>query len=249
MIAAARNARWRVPRGLQVLVTCEHASKAVPSELHDLGLPAAVRSSHRGWDPGALPIAEGLASAFSAVLVAGRWSRLVADLNRSAEHPRVIVRRIDGQAVPGNALLSAAERAHRLATFWQPYRDEVLAHVRLAARRGPVLHLSVHSFVERLGGVERRNDIGLLHDPTRAGERGFCSALRQALGPSDLAVRFNFPYFGDTDGVVTWLRGELPARRYLGIELECNQRLSRTVAGQRRLAAALGQALQAVLQG
>lgn len=240
---------WRPPADLQLVLTCEHASKLVPSELHELGLRAAVRSSHRGWDPGALPIAEVLAERFGAVLCAGRWSRLVADPNRSADHPRVIARRVDGQPVPGNVALSPAERRHRLATYWQPYRDEVLAYMRRAVRRGPVLHLSVHSFTERLGGVERHNDLGLLHDPARAGERAFCAALRTALRPSGLAVRFNFPYFGDTDGVTTWLRGEFAVRRYLGIELECNQRLSRTPKGQRQLASALSAALQNLLRG
>lgn len=238
---------WRPPAGLQVLLTCEHASAVVPAELHDLGLPAAVRRSHRGWDPGALPIAEELAEACGAVLVAGRWSRLVADCNRSAGHPRAIARSVDGRPVPGNQGLGQAGRAHRLATFWQPYRDEVLAHARLLARRGPLLHVSVHSFVERLRGVERRNDIGLLHDPARPAERRFCAALRAALAPSGLSTRFNFPYFGDTDAVVTWLRGEFARSRYLGIEIECNQRLSRTRPGQRRLAAALRGALAMLL--
>lgn len=239
---------WRPPSNLQIVFTCEHASKAVPTELHELGLPTAVRNSHRSWDPGALPIAEALAEAFDAVLVQGKWSRLVADLNRSASHARVIARSIDGLDVPGNVDLTKAEHAARLRTFWKPYRDEVLAYMKQASKRGPVLHLSVHSFVEELGGVARHNDLGLLHDPARVGELQFCERLRKELVPSGLRVRRNFPYYGHTDGVTTWLRGVFGAKRYLGIEVECNQRLSRTRQGQRRLAQALSGALLAMIR-
>jgi len=169
------------------------------------------------------------------------------DLNRSADHEVVIKRRVDGLPVPGNVALAAAARQRRLDTFWQPYRDELRTAVSLALRRGPVLHLSVHSFVERLGGVERRNDVGLLVDPKRPRELAVASRMRRALVAEDLTVRQNFPYFGHTDGVTSWLRREFAARSYLGIEVECNQRRSRVPAGQRLLAKALLRAIAAVL--
>lgn len=215
----------------------------MPRELRGLGVPAAMLRSHRGWDPGALPIARAVAAAFGAPLYAGRWSRLVADLNRSDDHPRVVVRRVDGRAVPGNRL-APAEREQRLVHYWRPWRAEVERDLAAVAARSGVVHLSVHSFVERLGGVERRNDVGLLCDPSRPREVAFCVALAAALKARGLAVRRNFPYFGDTDGFTTHMRRcTLPAR-YLGIEVECNQRLSRGAAGQRRLAHALVAALR-----
>ncbi len=229
-----------------LVVTCEHASCAVPRDLRGLGLPAAVLRSHRGWDPGALPIARAVAAAFGAPLHAGRWSRLVADLNRSDDHPRVVVRRMDGRAVPGNRL-TPAEREQRLADHWRPWRAAVERELVDAAARGGVVHLSVHSFTEMLGGVERRNDIGLLCDPSRAREVAFCVVLAAELRARGLGVRRNFPYFGDTDGFTTRMRGCTRPARYLGIEIECNQRLSRTVSGQRRLAGALVAALRATL--
>jgi len=235
-----------VPAGLRVVVTCEHASWAVPAELGDLGLSRGVLQSHRGWDEGALPIAESIAAALRAPLFAAKWSRLVADCNRSANHQGVVRRRLDQRDVPGNRIDRAA-RAARVAKYWAPYRDEVEEHVRLAVRAGPLLHLSVHSFVERLNGIERKNDVGLLHDPDRPREVAFCEALKPPLVAEGFVVRRNFPYFGDTDGVTSWFRTELPASRYLGIEIECNQRLSRTASGQRRLAVALEQALGEVL--
>lgn len=232
---------------LGLVLTCEHASACIPRALGDLGLPAAVRRSHRAFDVGALPIARALARRFRATLFAGRWSRLVADLNRSDWHARVVPRRLDGSTVPGNQL-SRAQHELRLRRYWRPWRAAAEQHMVALARRVPVLHLSVHSFVERLDGAERQNDVGLLHDPERPGEAALCRALKTPLVAAGLRVRRNFPYFGNTDGFTSHLRRMLPADRYRGIELECNQRLARTGPGQRRLAAALGEALAAALR-
>lgn len=229
-----------------VIVTCEHAAASIPPELGTLGLPAAVRRSHRAWDAGALPIARALAKALGAPLHAGQWSRLVADLNRSHDHPFVVPRRVDKQVVPGNRL-DDGQRKWRLAKYWSPWRDSAHAAIEAAARRGVVLHLSVHSFTPSLGGVDRPNDIGLLHDPARAREVALCEALKAPLVAAGLSVRRNFPYFGNTDGFTSHLRDALPASRYLGLELECNQRLVVRPAGQRRAAAALIAAFRATL--
>jgi hypothetical protein len=40
-------------------------------------------------------------------------------------------------------------------------------------------------------------------------------------------VRRNYPYRGDADGLTTHLRERLPAREYVGVELEVNQALVR----------------------
>lgn len=230
----------------RLVVTCEHATNAVPRELGDLGLPADVLASHRGWDPGALPIAQAIAQAFRAPLFAGEWSRLVVDLNRSPDHAHVVRRSVDGRVIEGNRL-SREQRAERVACYWASYRQAAEAKIRALVVRGPVLHLSVHSFTGQLHGVVRRNHIGLLHDPARPREVAFCDALKVPLVAAGLVVRRNFPYFGNTNGFTNWLRRRLPAARYLGIEIECNQVVSCTRAGQQRLAAALVQALREVL--
>lgn len=228
-----------------IVVSAEHASWRVPRQL--AGLPADLLRRHVGWDPGAAAIAGRLGRALGVPVHLGRWSRLCADLNRSADHPRVIPRTADGRRLAANQL-DAAARAARLARYWQPYRAAVARDVAAAiAAEGCCLHLSVHSFVERLHGVERRNDLGLLYDPARRRERELAKALRAALQERGLDVRCNFPYFGSSDGLTTALRRRFGARRYLGFELEANQRLARHPAGQRRLAAALLAALAVVL--
>jgi predicted N-formylglutamate amidohydrolase len=46
----------------------------------------ALLDSHRGWDPGALPLGRQMASAFGAPLFASTTTRLLIDLNRSIGH-------------------------------------------------------------------------------------------------------------------------------------------------------------------
>ena len=239
-----------IGRGLPLaaVVTCEHASRAIPAELHDLGLPAGVLTSHRAWDPGASGVAKALAKALGVPLHLGRWSRLVVDLNRSHDHQNAIVRRVDGRDVPGNRIDRGA-RTWRLAKYWSPYRDAAMADLLAAASRGVVLHLSVHSFTPALNGKVRPNDIGLLHDPDRSWEVALCEGLKPHLVEAGLSVRRNFPYFGDTDGFTSHMRRVLPPNDYVGIEIECNQRLVASRAGERRVAAALVMAMRRVLGG
>jgi len=93
----------------------------------------------------------------------------------------------------------------------------------------------VHSFTPRLRGHTRNADIGLLYDPARPVEQGFCREWAQRMGDEGcFRVRLNYPYRGTSDGFVTALRRELPASGYLGIEIEINQ--ARLMPGAERLA-------------
>src|SRR5690606_21042231 len=103
----------------------------------------------------------------------------------------------------------AAERALVLERYYRPYRGAVEAAVAGAARRGAVLHVSVHSFTPVLDGDVRRADVGLLFDPRRAGEAACAAAWRDALRialPRGTVVRRNYPYRGTADGFTTQLR-------------------------------------------
>ena len=114
-----------------------------------------------------------------------------------------------------------------LQRYYFPYRAWVEMQVREAvARDVTLLHVSCHSFTPRLHSVERRADIGLLYDPARVAETDFCKAWQRrirCLAP-DLIVRRNYPYRGYDDGLTTYLRRLFPGARYLGIELEVNQK-------------------------
>jgi predicted N-formylglutamate amidohydrolase len=235
-------------RLLPGVVSVEHASPAVPARLADLGLPARWFGTHHAWDPGAATVGRMIARAFSAPLHFGRWSRLVADLNRSSDHPRAVPGTLEpgGRCIPANAALDAAGRADRLARYWYPYRRAVEQDLdRVVGDAGSVLHVSVHSFVERLGGRERTNDFGLLYDPAHPGERRLADRLDRHLTRQGFRVRRNFPYTGREDGFCMRMRVERDWSRYLGMEIELNQRSARRPAGAKRLGEAIVAAFRA----
>jgi len=204
-----------------VLITCEHGGNRIPAPYQYLLQGQGVRlASHRGYDAGALVMARALATAFQAPLVSSTLSRLLVDLNRSRHHPRlwsVATRRAPAEV-----------RAGILERHYRPYRDQVERLVTQAVARGRrVVHVSSHSFTPVLHGKTRRADVGLLYDPARAGEAALCARWKAALVTADplLQVRRNYPYAGTGDGLTAHLRRRFPARAYVGIELEVNQRM------------------------
>jgi predicted N-formylglutamate amidohydrolase len=215
------------------VLTCEHASAALPLAYGRLGLSEAALRSHAAWDRGAAAVARRVANSLGCAYVEGRWSRLLIDLNRSESHPRLVPRRAFDLDVPGNAAVSSKERQRRLVRYWLPHRRAVSdAIARVLARHDVCLHVAVHSFVPVLSGRRRDCDVGLLFDPARAIERVFASNMRVMLRACGLKTRFNYPYRGTSDGLTKELRGRLPAARYAGIELELNQ--TRSVNRQRQ---------------
>ncbi len=205
-----------------VLVTCEHGGNRVPRELvrHFRGMEG-VLATHRGYDLGALSMARDIAREFGAPLVASTVSRLVVDLNRSLSNPRVWS--------AATRVLPRAGRERIAQRHYLPHWQRVEALVTAAARAGQrVVHIASHSFTPTLDGVRRTADVGLLYDPSRAGEVRLASRWRAsllALAPA-LRVRRNYPYAGKGDGLTRALRRKLSSARYVGIELEMNQALA-----------------------
>lgn len=233
--------RTRAP--LRLVLSCEHGGNRVPAALRGCFRAAgAVLASHRGFDPGALAVARVLARKLGAPLFAATTSRLVVDLNRSPDHPRVFSEFTRD--------LPPAVRARLLARSHRPHRERVARAVAQRLARGAVvLHVAVHSFTPVLDGEVRRGDIGVLFDPARRAEAAFHRRWKRAFAvvAPTWRVLANDPYRGTSDGLTTALRRRF-GRGYLGVELELNQRLF--AGGQRataRVAAAVAAALAAAL--
>jgi len=202
-----------------IVVTCEHASGRVPARYRSLFAGRErLLESHRGYDKGALPLARAVAQAFGADTAFGRTSRLLVDLNRSPGHASF--------HSSLSRSLSLEERDAIFERYYRPFRESVERQIawHLAAGRD-VLHLSVHSFTPVLCGKRRNADIGLLYDPARGDEREFALELGRALSARSMLVRRNYPYRGTADGHTTALR-RVFKERYVGLELELNQRLT-----------------------
>jgi len=205
-----------------LILSCEHASGSVPTRYSRWFASAGARralASHRGLDIGAIAVARAFRRAFGCPLFHASVTRLLVDTNRSPHHARL--------HSEFSRALPAPERAALLQTYYYPYRQRLHSAVAAVVGSGRrAVHVSVHSFTPRLAGEVRTADIGLLYDPARAPEARMAARWREQLrrAAPALRVRRNYPYRGVADGLCTWLRTEFPARSYLGIELEMNQR-------------------------
>lgn len=232
-----------MPEFTGVVVTCEHGGNRIPrpyaEAFADYG---ALLASHRGWDPGALELARRFARSLKTPMIATTISRMLVEVNRSLNRGRAFSTMT--RALP------KSEREDIVNRYYTSHRDRVKDALRIARTTcGSVLHLGVHSFTPVLAGKKRNADIGLLYDPRRPREVEFCKLWQRAIGELDdsLVVRRNYPYRGTSDGLTTDLRREL-GPRYLGIELEVNQRFPLTDPnGWHRLQRLLVQSLKTVL--
>ena len=216
------------------LVTCEHGGKQIPASCRSLfhGYEALLKT-HRGYDPGALLMAQELARSFAAPLVTSTVSRLLVDLNRSLGHPQLFSK--------ATRHLPASRRTQIIEQHYLPYRQRVEHLVRQFVTLGRrVVHISSHSFTPVLDGKVRRADVGLLYDPGRDGEVELCARWKTLLaaGAPKLRVRRNYPYAGKGDGLTSYLRRRFTSDAYVGIELEVNQGI--VLAGGPRWAALRG---------
>src|SRR5689334_23630647 len=84
-----------------VLITCDHASRAVPRALAGLGLDPELLMQHIGWDIGAADVTRRLAHLLDAPAVLAGYSRLVVDCNRDPGDPTSMPEVSDGVTVPG----------------------------------------------------------------------------------------------------------------------------------------------------
>jgi predicted N-formylglutamate amidohydrolase len=228
---------------LRIILSCEHGGSRIPAAYEALFHgQEELLATHRGYDLGILPLARYLARELGAPLHAAEVSRLLVDLNRCRHSPTLfseVTRR-----------LPAGERGEILRRYYDPYREAVTRSVAGGLRGGRVLHLSVHSFTPELRGVVRRADIGLLYDPARPVEAEFCRRWQAAITRLDpgLRVRRNYPYRGVSDCLVTTLRRQFAGERYLGLEIEVNQKLPRGEPGRwRRVRRVLLDSLRAAL--
>jgi predicted N-formylglutamate amidohydrolase len=179
-----------------VLFLCDHASRAVPRSLKNLGLPDEELARHIGWDIGAAAVAQRLAEAFKARLVRSGYSRLVIDCNRRLDDPSSIPPISDGTVVPGNRDLDDWQRAQRAeACFW-PYHRAVDGEIAALMAMGhkPALVI-IHSFTPRMNGFDRPWQLGILWDD----ERLAVPLLHYLQRQKDVVVGDNEPYSGRSE--------------------------------------------------
>lgn len=228
-----------------VVLSCEHGGNEVPPAYASLFKGADdVLASHRGWDIGALGVAQRMACVTSWPLVACTFTRLLVEPNRSPDSGQIFGRYTQR--------LDDAAKAAIKREYYDRHRGSVerlLGDAVAAGRR--VLHVGVHSCTDDLDGRVRELEVSLLFDPDRESELAVCRAWNTELAMLEPTWRlpFNEPYKGTDDGLTTWLRGKFPGEVYAGVEVEVRQGLIGGVNARRHvgdvLARALGSALRA----
>jgi predicted N-formylglutamate amidohydrolase len=197
-----------------LLVTCEHASNAVPARWRKaFAADRAVLKTHRAWDPGAVILARELAREFDAPVFEGGMTRLLIDLNRRNNSTNAF-----------SEFTPASARAE-LGRIHNDWRDDVRFQATELVATGRLLHISCHSFTPVLRGQVRNAEIGLLYDPRRKLEKSVADSWTESLSAAlpNMRIRRNYPYTGISDGLTTWLRRKLPEGKYAGFEIELNQ--------------------------
>jgi predicted N-formylglutamate amidohydrolase len=203
-----------------VFLSCEHAGNIVPPKYMILFAGYEdVLETHRGYDPGALEIAQLVSGKLNAPLIYQVTSRLLIEINRSRDS-KDLYSEFSGK-------LSNEEKAEVMAAYYNPFRVEQDGIIRSQVEKGKhVLHVSIHTCTDELNGQKRYMDYAILFDEEREKEKLFAESLRKAINERfrDLVVAFNFPYQGVSDGTVETLRRKYPENLYTGIEIEINQK-------------------------
>jgi predicted N-formylglutamate amidohydrolase len=225
---------WRLigqPRFGGILVVSDHAGREVPADV-DLGIDPALMGQHIAVDLGVLEVAEAMATQPGIAAFAGRYSRLVCDLNREEHAPAMIPIASDGHAIPGNAIDHDGHEARR-ARFHHPYHE---ALARLLEEVPPALIVSLHSFTPRLAmhpQEARPWQVGVLYNQD---DRAARIAI-PLLAAEGLVVGDQQPYSGRLLNYTMDRHAEADGRPYLGIEIRQDE--IGDAVGQARWAARL----------
>ena len=225
------------------LILGDHAGRAVPRGLGDLGVPPEVMDRHIAWDIGVAGLGARLSQALDACFVRQAYSRLVIDCNRRPDNPDAAPAISDGVTIPANASLTPDDIARRRAAICDPYQArirEILDHRQ--SQRRPTLVFSLHSFTPVFGGFVRPWRFGVLHRGDSELSHRVLARLRQVEGD---AAGDNQPYAMDGTDYTVPLHADSRGLDYL--ELEVRQDLIDTETGQVEMAALLTPILRAAL--
>lgn len=200
-----------------LVLTCEHASEAMPDGWRWHAEDLHLRGTHWAFDPGAADLTRELAAATGAGAVLASFTRLLVDPNRPLDSDTLIRLEAEGRPVALNRHVDEGERGRRLS-FWQAYHD---AADRLFASSRAPLALSVHTFTPVYEGQRRRVEVGVLFDR----EERLAEALRARLDAAGFDARLNEPYSGK-EGLIHSVSSHASDHGRRALELELRQDLA-----------------------
>ncbi len=205
---------------MNLVITCEHGGNHIPKIFEPyLRIPSEILNSHLGYDLGALDFSkllyQYLKPNFNLFYLTNEQTRLLIDYNRSLNHPHLFSKY--SKSLP-------PEHKKILLDNYHDFRTKVMNYVKKSIdSHHQVIHLSIHSFTPIWKGKERKTEIGILFDPKKNEELQLALIFRKNI---PFLCHFNLPYRGISDGHTQSLRN-LFSKKYLGIEIEINQKFIR----------------------
>ena len=224
-----------------IVISAEHSGVEIPPELGDLGISQKELHRHIGYDIGIEGVVHHLHRLSGHPAILGRYSRLVADVNRPEDSPECVIERSDGTQIPANTGLNGHSRQKRINRYHRPYHT---AFAELVRRAKPGCILSVHSFTRKLRteGIRRPWHCGILYGVPEAAAKCCIGHLRKLEG---IVVGDNQPYQFDADRLIPPKR--VDGRPIPTLVVEIRQDLIENGEGQEKWAAILGGLLEACM--
>ncbi|MEQ1504118.1 MAG: N-formylglutamate amidohydrolase [Myxococcota bacterium] len=200
----------------RVLLTCEHASNALPAPWAWPDEDRWLIETHWAIDLGIAAVTRHLAQAIDAPAVLAKFSRLLCDANRPLDAETLFRTIADGHPVRLNQALTDAERIARIRRLHEPYHATADA---LLARYPHAVVLSMHSFTPVYqDGPPRPMEIGVLFDQ----EEQISVAIAESMAADGWRVALNEPYSGK-DGLIYAADRHATRHHRRALELEVRQ--------------------------
>jgi predicted N-formylglutamate amidohydrolase len=223
------------------IIVADHASARIPRRLANLGLPDSELKRHIAWDIGALSVAQRVAQAIDAALVAQNYSRLVIDCNRDPKVATSIPRISELCEIPGNIGLTALQIGARRREIFEPYHRRIreLLDQRQALGRRVIL-VAQHTMTDVYKSDRRKMHAAVLYNRDR---RFAAVVLKMLRRERHLIIGDNEPYFVSDETDYT-IPHHAEARSLLHVEIEIRQDLVSDAAGQAEWGARIAGVLQ-----
>lgn len=176
-----------------LILTCEHASSAIPEQYQNLGLSAEQLDTHIARDKGCKEVTVALAKKLGCCAFLGNYSRLLIDLNRRENEAELIVEVSDNVVIPGNINITDSEKEKRIKNYYRPYYQAILNKIQTLKMQGIEPRIfSVHGFTPQLkNGPFRPWNAGVLYiQQTPLSQR----LLKGFHNYTDLKIDSNVPY-------------------------------------------------------
>lgn len=222
------------------LLTADHAGRAIPRALGDLGVGHEDMERHIAWDIGIAGVTRRLSAALDATAILQNYSRLVIDCNRQPHWASACPEVSEATPIPGNVGLDEAGRAARRAAIFDPYHGAI---GRMIAARPRTVYVAMHSFTPVFLEKARPMQVAVLYNRNPRLSKALADLLR---AEGDLVVGENAPYrVSDESDYGVPVHAEGNGLDYL--EIEIRQDLIAQEAGQVEWAARLARLLPPAL--